>query len=149
MLQPNDPSRFLAPSSCFETLDGFDDLAEKRVLILGPDIGIMCELIRRGCREVTELDKHGCLKTGTVDLVIVSSISTGSEAAYAIDRARRALTLAGHLVVRTTVDPSEWLSRAIKRMLRLHGFSAIIAHQALGRAVFTAELNFLRSFVRA
>jgi len=149
MLHSHGAPEFPAPSSCFEDLGGFDDLAGKRVLILGPDIGIMCELIQRDCRHVTELDPHGCSRAGTVDLVIVSSVGTSSAAAYAIDHARRALTLAGRIVVRTAGDPSEWLSRAIKRTLRLHGFSAIATHQALGRAVFTAELNFLGSSVRA
>ncbi len=93
MLHPYDTLDFPPSASRVETLDGVDDLVGKHVLILGPDIGVMCELIRRGCRNAIELGQHGCPSAGTVDLVIVPSISTPRAAASAIERARRALTL--------------------------------------------------------
>jgi len=149
MLQPYDTPSFSPSSFCVDILDGVDDLREKRVLILGPDVGIMCELIRRECRHVMELGQHGCPSAGTVDLVIVSSSGTPRAAACAVERARRALTLDGRIVVLTTDCPSEWLGRAIRRTLRGHGFSVVRTRQALGRVVFTAALNFLGSFVHA
>ena len=127
-------------------LDTLGDLAGERVLVLGPHIGIMCELIRRGCREVTELELNERLDVETVDLVVIPSIGNTDGTACAIAHARRALTPSGRILVRTTADPSGRLARAIERTLRLHGFSAFAVRRAMDRTVFTAKLPPSGSF---
>ncbi len=121
-------------------LDRLGDVAGDRVLVLGAHIGIMCELIRRGCREVTELELNERLDVCTVDLVIVPSVGSADAAACAIVHARRALTPSGRMLVRTTTAATAELSRAIERTLRLHGFSSIGVHRSINRVVFAAKL---------
>ena len=122
-------------------LDSLGDVAGERVLMLGAHIGIMCELIRRGCREVTELELNERLELCTVDLVVVPSVGSVDAAACAIAHARRALMPSGRILVRTTIDATGRLNRAIERTLRLHGFSVIGVHRAMNQAAFAAQLS--------
>jgi hypothetical protein len=121
-------------------LDSLGDVAGKRVLLLGAHVGIMCELIRRGCLEVTELELNERLDVCAVDLAIVPTIASADAAACAIAHARRALVPCGRTLVRATVDPTGWRGRAIERILRLHGFSLVGVYRAKNRAVFVAKL---------
>ena len=121
-------------------LDSLGDVGGERVLLLGADVGIMCELIRRGCREVTELELNERLEVCAVDLAIVPSTGTVDGAACAIAHARRGLVPSGRILVRTAAASTGHLGRVIERLLRLHGFSAVSVHRAMNRTVFTAKL---------
>ena len=134
-LAPADPE-----SESEALLDSFGELADERALVLGPDIGIMCGMIRRGCEEVTELEQNQRPEAGRASLVIVSAVCSTDMAACVIAHARRGLMPAGRVVVRTAPDPSGQLGYAIERALGLHGFSLIRSRRAGGRAIFSAEL---------
>jgi len=121
-------------------LDAVPDLVDKRAIVLGPDIGVMCELIRRGCREVTEIKQNDRPPLGSADVVIVPSVGTANGAVSAVANARRRLAPAGCILLRTAADPGGWLGHVVERSLRFHGFSAIRVRRVMDRAMFTAEL---------
>ncbi len=131
--QSEDPEKSL--------LDSLVGLAGERALILGLDIEIMCGLIQRGCREVTEVEQGDRPEAGSVELVILPSVSTIDTALLAIAQARRALTAFGRVVLRTVREPSQDLSRAIPDILRLNGFFLLDVKTAGDRTAFTAELS--------
>ncbi len=131
--QSEDPEKSL--------LDSLAGLAGERALILGLDIEIMCGLIQRGCQEVTEVEPGDRPEAGSVDLVIVPSVTTVDTALLAIAQARRALTAFGRVVLRTMRDPSQELSRAIPDILRLNGFFVLGVEKTANRTAFTAELS--------
>lgn len=124
-------------------LDGLGELAGERALLLGPHIGIMCGLIRRGCEEVTELEQNERPEARHFSLVIVSALNGIDVAACVIAHARRGLAQAGRIVVRTAPEPSGQLGHAIESALRLQGFSLIRSRRIGGCAVFSAELPLL------
>jgi hypothetical protein len=130
-------------------LDGLGELADERALVLGPDIAVMCGLIRRGCEEVTELEQNERPEARHFSLVIVSALRSTDMAACAIAHARRGLAPAGRIVVRTATDPSGQLGQAIERALRLHGFSLIRSRRIGTGAVFSGELPLLGPVVQA
>ena len=130
-------------------LDCLGDVAGEHALVLGPDLGIMCALIRRGCLEVTELRQNDRPDARTADLAILPSIGSTDAAACAIAHARRGLAMSGRIVVRTVADPSGRLSQAIRSMLQMHGFSSIRVRRAMDRNVFSAELPLFGPLARA
>jgi hypothetical protein len=121
-------------------LDPLGDVTGQRVLILGRDIGVMCGLIRRGCRSVIELEQNGRPAIQAADLAIVPSALSADAAASAIALARRGLTPSGRIAVRTRTDA---LSRAVKRTLKLQGFTGISARGQLADMVVFAHLRAL------
>jgi hypothetical protein len=130
-------------------LDSLSDLAGASAVLLGHDVHIMCELIRRGCRNVTELQQNDRPEQESADLVIVPSVGSADSAVTALAHARRGLRSAGRVVVRTVAAPERWLGLAIDRTLRLHGFSAIRSRPLMDRTVFSAELPWFSPVGRA
>ena len=122
-------------------LDGLADLAGTSAVLLGHDVGLMCGLIRRGCRAVTELQQNDRPERDCADLVLVPAVGGADAAVTAIAHARRSLRPSGRIVLCTIPHPAKWLGRAIERTLRLHGFTAIRLHPATDRAVLSAELR--------
>jgi len=120
-------------------LDAVPDLADKRAIVIGPDIGGVCELIRRGCREVTEIRQNDRPPLGDADVVIVPSVGTADDAVSAVTNARRRLAPAECILLRTAADPAGWLGHVIERSLRFQGFSAIRVRRVMNGAMFTAE----------
>lgn len=52
------------------------DLAEEHAILLGPDLGVMCALIRRGCLEVTELQRQERPEPRNAGLAVIPEVST-------------------------------------------------------------------------
>lgn len=121
-------------------LEDFATIPNRRVLVLGRDIEIICQLIRHGCDEVTE--STGCKRPeiASADIVIISCADTMAAAATAIVNARYALSGGGRLIMRTGPKPAERLRRGAGALLRFNGFSVLTIVQTGDRVVFTAEL---------
>jgi hypothetical protein len=130
-------------------LGSLSEIAGTSAVLLGHNVEIMCELIRRGCRSVTELQQNDRPEQNSADLVIVPSVGVADGAVTAIAHARRGLRPSGRIVLRTVADPARWLGLAIERTLRLHGFSAIRVRRIMDRAAFTAELPLFAPVARA
>jgi hypothetical protein len=103
-------------------LDSLAGLAGERALILGLNIEIMCGLIQRGCREVTEMERGEHPDAGSVDLVVVPCVATEAAVDRVVALARRGLTNFGRIVVRTARSPSIQLQDGVLESLRRHGF---------------------------
>jgi hypothetical protein len=129
-------------------LGSLGEIAGTNAVVLGHNVEIMCELIRRGCRAVTELQQNDRPEQGSADLVIVSSVGAVDGAVTAIAHARRGLRRSGRIVVRTAANPARWLGHAIERTLRVHGFSAIRVCRIMDCTMFTAELPLFAPVAR-
>lgn len=117
-----------------------DRIPNRRVLLLGQDIEIICQLIRQGCDEVTESTGRKRPEIASADIVIIVRIETIQAAATAIVNARFALLGGGRLIMRTGINPTERLRRGGAELLRFNGFSVLSTEHADARLVFTAEL---------
>jgi hypothetical protein len=98
----------------------------------------MCALLRAGAPQVTHLRSFEHPEADIASLMIVPHIPSLDWLASALPRIRRALVTNGRLVVR--IDNLPTTQNAIRRMLMLHGFTAIRAHRAPGCQVLTAEV---------
>lgn len=120
----------------------------EHVLLVGSNVlELMCALLRRGAGEVTLLRPTVRPEPRTVDLAIIARVGSLDAAVTAIGHARRALTAAGRIVLGVGADPSGRLAQGLRRMLRLHGFSAIRAVPFADRTLLSAELPLFGSLV--
>jgi hypothetical protein len=118
----------------------------EHVLLVGNNVlELMCALIRRGAGEVTLLRPAVRPEPQTVDLAIMAQVGSLDGAVTAIGHARRALTATGRVVLGIGADPSGRLAQGLRRMLRLHGFSAIRAVPLADRTLLSAELPLFGS----
>ena len=121
----------------------------EHVLLVGNNVlELMCALLRRGAGEVTLLRPTVRPEPRTVDLAIVAHVGSLDAAVTAIGHARRALNAAGRIVLGIGADPSGRLAQGLRRMLRLHGFSAIRPVPLADRTLFSAELPLFGSLAR-
>jgi hypothetical protein len=112
--QPPEPGAAL-----IESLGAVDD--EDHILLLGEDgPDLMCALLRAGAPHVSHLRNPERLEADSASLVIVPHV-------------RSVDWLAGVLVRIHTEN-------AIRRLLTLHGFTAIRVNRALGCQVLSAEV---------
>jgi hypothetical protein len=134
LLQPPEPGTAL-----LESLGAIED--EGHILVLGGDgPDLMCALVRAGAPQVTHLRSHEWLGANCASLVIVPHVPSFNWLEGALSAIRRALFANGRLVV--CVDPLPTTQRRVRRLLQLHGFTAIRAGRAV-RQVFCAELPAL------
>jgi hypothetical protein len=124
------------------------DIDGERAVVMGPDIGIVRELVEHGCREVRKLDDDETPVRCGADIVIVSEATTVDGAIAAIGLARNGLSLSGRIVVRTMTDPSRLLCDTIARKLTQHGFSGVRVCRDADRVTFTAEIPAFGSAIR-
>ena len=131
-LQPPEPRAAL-----LEDLGAIED--EDHILVLGRDgPDLMCALLRAGAPQVTHLRSHERLEADSASLVIVPHVPSLDWLEGALPSIRRALIANGRLVV--CVDPLPTTQNRVRRMLTLHGFTAIRASRAAGRQVLSAEV---------
>jgi len=121
-------------------LDCLGDLADEHAILLGPDLGVMCALIRRGCLEVTELQRQERPEPMSAGLAVIPEVSTTDGAASAISHARRGLNRTGRILLRTVRDPSGRVATAARRILALNGFSAIRLRREDGGSILYGEV---------
>lgn len=131
-LQPPEPGAGL-----LENLGAIED--EDHILVIGKDgPDLMCALLRAGATQVTHLRSHERPEAGSASLAIVPHIPSLDWLASALPSIRHALIANGRLVV--SVATQSITHNTIRRMLALHGFTAIRARRAADRQVFSAEL---------
>jgi hypothetical protein len=131
-LQPPEPWAAL-----LEALGEIED--ENHILVLGRDgPELMCALLRAGAPQVTHLRSHERLEADSASLVIVPHVPSVDWLEGALSPIRRALFTNGRLAV--CVDPLPSTQNRVRRLLMLHGFTAIRTSQAAGRLVLSAEV---------
>ncbi len=139
-LQSAAPAAGLSDDPEQSLLDSLAGLAGERALILGLNIEIMCGLIQRGCREVTEMERDDHPEAGSVDVVVAPSVATAAAADRAVALARRVLTHFGRVVVRTAQSPSAALCEAIIDSLRRQGFFLTDIRYSADQTAYVATL---------
>jgi hypothetical protein len=130
--QPPEPSAGLLESLC-----SIED--EDHILVLGKDgLDLMCALLRAGAAQVTHLCSHERPEADSASLAIVPHVPSLDWLASALPSIRRALIANGRLVV--AVAPQSITQNVVRRMLAVHGFTAIRMRNTVNRLVFRAEL---------
>ncbi len=114
---------------------------ESRCVVFVPGaLDLACALIRHGVSEVTIArlgDRHPAAKA---DLVIVPDAGSRDYLERVIPCARRMLMPLSTLVIRIGQDGVNELSLGARRLLVLHGFSAIRTRAVNGDVVLRAEM---------
>ena len=129
--QPPEPGAAL-----IESLGAVDD--EDHILLLGEDgPDLMCALLRAGAPHVSHLRNPERLEADSASLVIVPRVNSLDWLATALPSIRRALTVHGRIVVLAGGHPCSVTQ--IRRMLTLHGMSAIHVRTTREGQVVSAE----------
>jgi hypothetical protein len=120
-------------------LDAFGPVEdEDHILVLGgqgPEL--MCALLRAGATNVTHLRAFERPEADSASLVIVPRVNSLDWLATALSSIRRALTAHGRIVVFAGGQPGTAIQ--IRRMLTLHGMSAIHTQTTSDGQVVSAE----------
>jgi hypothetical protein len=136
LLQPPEPGAVL-----LNNLGAVDD--EEHILVIGRDgLDLMCALLRAGAPRVTHLRSLERPESDTASLVIVPHVPSLDWLASALPRIRHMLIANGRLVACIDILPSAL--NGVRRMLTLHGFTAIRVSHAAGRQVLSAEVPAAR-----
>jgi len=117
------------------------DVRDEAVLVIGPHgLEVMCDLLRRGARSVTLLRMDTRPEAHSASLVVVPDAPSIEWLACVLGHARRALVPTGRLVLRVGGLAGRQLAAQIKRMLRIHGYTGIVAQQSGDEVVLNAEM---------
>jgi hypothetical protein len=117
------------------------DVRDEEVLVIGPHgLEVMCDMLRRGARSVTLLRMDKRPEAHSASLVVVPEAPSIEWLACVLGHARRALLPAGRLVLRVGALAGRQLVAQITRMLRIHGYTAIVARQSGDELVLNAEM---------
>jgi hypothetical protein len=131
-LQPPEPGAAL-----LDSLGAIED--EEHIVVLGRDgPDLMCALLRAGAPQVTHLRSHERLEADGASLVMVPHVPSLDWLESALSSIRRALFANGRLAL--CVDPLPTMQSRVRRLLSLHGFTAIRARRESGRLVLSAEV---------
>jgi hypothetical protein len=126
------------------------EVRDEAVLVIGSrSLEVTCDLIRRGARSVTLLRTDRRPEAASANLVVVPEAPSLEWLACVLGHARRALLPTGRLVLRVGALAGRQLAAQITRMLRVHGYTAIVARQAGDQLVLQAELPGLGSQMHA
>jgi hypothetical protein len=113
---------------------------EDHILVLGgqgPEL--MCALLRAGATNVTHLCAHERPETASASLLIVPRVPSLDWLAAVLPSIRRALIRHGRLAIHA--GPLVTIQTQIRRMLTLHGFSAIRASNTTEGQLLSATLR--------
>jgi hypothetical protein len=131
-LQPPEPGAAL-----LDNLGAIED--EEHIVVLGRDgPDLMCALLRAGAPQVTHLRSPERLEADSASLVIVPHVPSLDWLESALSSIRRALFANGRLAL--SVDPLPTMQSRVRRLLSLHGFTAIRSRCAAGRLMLNAEV---------
>jgi hypothetical protein len=123
-------------ATLFESLGSIED--EDNILVLGGDgPDLMCALLRAGARNVTHLRAFERLEAGSASMVIVPRVRSLDWLDSRLSSIRHALVDNGRLVVCAHPLPINQIR--VRRMLNLHGFTAIRINQREGCQIVSAE----------
>jgi hypothetical protein len=117
------------------------EVRDEDVLVIGPHgLEVMCDLLHHGARSVTLLRMDTRPEAHSVSLVVVPEAPSIEWLACVLGHARRALLPAGRLVLRVGSLIGRQLAAQIARMLRVHGYTAIVTRQCGDQLLLRAEL---------
>jgi hypothetical protein len=130
-----------SPTATEALLDLIGPVDDLHLLLIGPGgLDMMCDLIDEGCASVEMVSlgqRHRC---DFSEIVIVPDVSSAAVAQEAIAQARRMMRPLNSLILRFTMQDACAAVQEARRLLTLHGFSAIRAYHLSDRTVLTAEL---------
>ncbi len=119
------------------------DVADERVLIVGPDgPDTMCALIRRGARQVTALRHADRPEAASADLVVAPHLGSVADAEAVLTFTRRALAPFGRVVLVMPTEKADALARRVARMLPNHALSLVRARRVGAWTLVAAERAF-------
>jgi hypothetical protein len=117
------------------------DVRDEEVLVIGPHgLEVMCDLLHRGARSGTLLRMDKRPEAQSASLVVVPEAPSLDWLACVPGHAPRALQPAGRLVLRAGALVGRRLAAQISRILRVHGYTAIVARQSRVQLQLSAEL---------
>lgn len=118
-------------------LDAIED--EDNILVIGQDgPELMCALMRAGAARVTHLRLQDRPEADSASLAILPQVPSIDWLSNALPAIRRALHVNGRLVLSLAAQPIT--RNLLRRILALHGFTAIHANRTGGGQILTAEL---------
>jgi len=124
-------------AALLDNLEGIED--EDNILVIGQDgPDLMCALMRAGAAQVTHLRAHDRPEADSASLAIVPHVPSIDWLSNALPAIRRALHANGRLVLSLAAQPIT--ADLLRRVLHLHGFTAVGSRRARGSQVLTAEL---------
>jgi hypothetical protein len=117
------------------------NVRDEEVLVIGPHgLEVMCDLLRHGARSVTLLRMDTRPEAHSASLVVVPEAPSIEWLACVLGHARRALLPTGRLVLRLGAPAGHQVVAQITRMLRIHGYTGIVARQSADELVLNAEM---------
>ena len=124
-------------AALLESLGAIED--EDNIVVLGRDgPDLMCALLQAGAPKVTHRHSFERLESDSASLVILPQVPSLDWLERALSPIRRALIDNGRLAV--CVESLPTIENRVRRMLTLHGFTAIRANPAVGHQVLSAEV---------
>jgi hypothetical protein len=109
-------------------------------LIIGRSaLGLLCELLRRGCLSAACLKPEAKPDAQAFSLAIIPDITDLPAAEDAIRSASRALTAPGRIVIGVSATASKGLPLALSRRLRLNGFRMVTTVSGADHVILTAQ----------
>ncbi|HUN42373.1 MAG TPA: hypothetical protein VMU81_18940 [Acetobacteraceae bacterium] len=124
-------------AALLENLAGIED--EDNILVIGQDgPDLMCALMRAGAAQVTHLRSLGRPEADSASLAIVPQVPSIDWLSKALPSIRRALHANGRLVLSFAAQPIT--KNLLRRVLAVHGFTAVRTRRARTGQILTAEL---------
>jgi hypothetical protein len=121
-------------------LDATGPVVGEHALVIGHDTpAVVSELACHGATEITLLGPNAQPDAATVDVVVVTGVACVGYAQRAVERACRALSHSGRIVLRSTTEADDDLCDGIAHTLRAAGFSGLRLRIAGGRLIASAH----------
>ncbi len=115
-------------------------LAAAHAVIIGRSaLGLLCEMLHRGCLSATCLKPEAKADAQSCSLAIIPDIADLPAAEDAIRSASRALTAPGRIVIGMSAAAPKGLPLALSRRLRLNGFRMVTTVSGADYAILTAQ----------
>ena len=118
-----------------------DPSLDSRISLIGPHtLELLCALLRRGTADVSATRLNDRPQAGTADIAIIPHVASPECLEQAVAHARRALTPLGTIAIHLDAHPGDALSQQARRLLLLHGFTAMRVVEFAGDTLIRAEL---------
>lgn len=118
-----------------------DPCRDSRISLIGPHtLELLCILLRRGNTEVSAVRVSDWPRSGTADVAVIPDLREPDMLERAIAHARRALCPLGTVALHLPSDPADAPAQHARRLLLLHGFSAIRMRDFAGETLIRGEL---------
>ncbi len=116
------------------------DVSDEEILVIASNgLDVTCDLIRRGARSVTLMRSGSRPEAQSATLVVIPEVPSLEWLTCVLGHAHRALLPTGRLVLRLRCAGRQ-LAAQVTRMLRVHGYTAVVARQAGNELLVNAQV---------